>query len=87
MASSLYTDEIPYWPDDVWPCRFKIEPEIVLSKEKMLDISSLIPALSFIPEKLKQSGNWGVIFRQSPKKILQSDFNLIEQEMKKLQGE
>jgi hypothetical protein len=87
VTSSLYADEIPYWPDGIWPYRFKTEPYIVLSKEKMLDIGCLVSTLSFIPEKLKESGNWGVIFRQSPKKILQGDFNLIEQEMKKLQAE
>lgn len=87
VTSSLYIDETPYWldPDEIWPCRIKIKPEIVLPKEKMLDILCLIPSLSFIPQKLKQSGNWGIAIRQSPRKISQSDYDLIEHEMKKLQ--
>ncbi len=85
VTSSLYTDDTPYWPNDVWPYRFAIKPEIILPREKMIDISYFLPFLSFITQRMKQSGNWGMALRQNPKQILQRDSDVLELEMKKLQ--
>lgn len=72
--------------DELWPCRFKIRPEIVLQEDQMLDVKGLIPSLTFITEKQKQT-NWGLAFHQSLRTIPEEDFTFIESEMRKILAE
>jgi hypothetical protein len=85
VTSRLYIDRTPHWAetDEVWPCRFNLKPDIVLPEGKMLDVVPLVPSLSFVTQKQKQS-NWGTAFMGSLKIIPEQDFHFIEQEMRRL---
>ena len=62
--------------DELWPCRFKQEPDIVLDQDESLDARKLVQSLSFITEKQKQT-NWGLAFHQSLRNIPKDDFELV----------
>lgn len=84
-TTGYYHDETKVWveEDELWPCRFKIKPEIILPEDQMLDVKGLVPGLSFITDKQKQT-NWGLAFHQSLRTIPEEDFALIESEMRKI---
>lgn len=85
VISPLYIDSTPHWSGtEKWPCRFSLNPVLALPKDRMLDVVPLLPSLSFITQKQKQSGKWGTAFMGSLRKIRQQDFELVEQEMRKL---
>lgn len=85
VESKLYVDRKPHWPetDELWPCRFKLKPELILPSKSMLDVVHLVPYLNFITQKQKQLA-WGTAFLGSLKRIPKEDFDLIEREMKRL---
>jgi len=86
MATSdpYYDDRSKVWieDDEVWPCRFKTQPELVLSEDELLDVKKLVPLLSFITPKQKAT-IWGLAFQGSLRRIPEEDFDLIESEMRK----
>ena len=81
--SRVFVEWRPIWPDEVRPLRFERRPEIVLPKEKALPVGAVLPHLSFVPGKLKQSHARGHLFREGLREIPREDFELIEREMKK----
>jgi predicted RNA-binding protein len=82
-----YDDRNKIWTeeDEIWPCRFKTQPEIVLAEDELLDVKKLVPLLSFITPKQKAT-IWGLAFQGSLRRIPEEDFNLIESEMRKIKA-
>lgn len=82
-----YDDKNKIWTeeDEIWPCRFKAQPELVLAEDELLDVKKLVPLLSFITPKQKAT-NWGLAFQGSLRRIPEEDFNLIESEMRKIKA-
>jgi hypothetical protein len=74
----IWTEE-----DEIWPCRFRVKPIVVLPDDELLDVKKLVPLLSFITERQKKV-KWGLAFHQSLRVIPEEDFELIESEMKKI---
>lgn len=89
VTSRPYINPTPHWSetDEKWPCRLNVRPELILPQDRMLDVMPLVPSLSFITQKQRQSGKWGTAFMGSLKPIPVQDFELIEREMKKMMGE
>jgi predicted RNA-binding protein len=82
ITGGYYFDETKLWTenDEMWPCRAKSQPEIVLEDDELIDVRKLVPKLSFI----KDTTNWGVFFQGSIRLIPEEDFRLVESEMKKV---
>lgn len=80
-----YDDKNKIWieDDEIWPCRFNTQPELVLAEDELLDVKKIVPLLSFITPKQKAT-TWGLAFQGSLKTIPEEDFNLIESEMRKI---
>ncbi|MFQ5951122.1 MAG: EVE domain-containing protein [Candidatus Geothermarchaeales archaeon] len=74
-SEKLWTDE-----EEMWPSRRPSRPDLVLADDELLDAKKLISDLSFV----KNPDRWGVHFQGSIKTIPESDFKLIESEMKKI---
>ena len=85
--SRVFVEWRPIWPDKVRPLRFERRPELVLPKDKALPVWAVLPRLSFVPGKPKQSHSWGPLFREGLREISTEDFELLEQEMKKQAGD
>lgn len=85
ISSYYFDDKTRIWTeeDEIWPCRFKVKPVLVLPDDELLDVKKLVPQFSFITEKQKQV-KWGLAFHQSLRVIPEEDFVLIESEMKKI---
>ena len=86
-SSFYYDDKKRIWVEDneMWPCRFKTRPLLVLGDEELLAIKKLVPSLSFITPKQRVT-TWGLAFHQSLRTIPEEDFELIESEMRKTKG-
>lgn len=86
-SSPYYDDKSKVWveDDEIWPCRFKTRPELVLAEDELLDVKRLVPLLSFITPKQKAT-IWGLAFQGSLRRIPEEDFNLIESEMRKIKA-
>jgi predicted RNA-binding protein len=87
-TSGFYRDDrsrIWVEDDEVWPCRFKTQPELILAEDELLDVKKLVPLLSFITPKQKAT-IWGLAFQGSLRRIPEEDFNLIESEMRKIKA-
>jgi predicted RNA-binding protein len=84
VTSPSYVDRTTRWSerDELWPCRLDTKPDLVLPKDKMLHVTNLVPSLSFVTEKQRET-KWGTAFMGSLKNIPQQDFELIEREMRK----
>ena len=82
-----YDDRNKIWTeeDEIWPCRFKTQPELVLPEDELLDVKKLVPILSFVTPKQKAT-SWGLAFKGSFRRIPEEDFNLIESEMRKIKA-
>lgn len=80
-----YDDKNRIWieTDEIWPCRFKTRPDIVLAEDELLDVKKLVHSLSFVTDKQK-TAKWGLAFQGSIRRIPEEDFNLIESEARKL---
>jgi len=80
-----YDDQNRIWveEDEIWPCRFKCQPVVVLEDDELLDAKKLVPQLTFITEEQKRV-NWGLAFHQSLREIPVEDLELIESEMRKI---
>jgi predicted RNA-binding protein len=79
------TDRIWTEADEIWPCRFKTQPELVLAEDELLDVKKLVRSLSFVTAKQKAT-KWGLAFQGSLRRIPEEDFNLIESEMRKIKA-
>ena len=86
-SNPYYDDKNKVWveDDEIWPCRFKARPELVLAEDELLDVKRLVPLLSFITPKQKAT-IWGLAFQGSLRRIPEEDFNLIESEMRKIKA-
>jgi hypothetical protein len=84
-SNPYYDDKNKVWveDDEIWPCRFETESELVLPEDELLDIKKLVPLLSFITPRQKAT-IWGLAFQGSLRRIPEEDFNLIESEMRKI---
>ena len=84
-SEAYYDDKNKIWleDDEIWPCRFKTCPELVLDDDELLDIRKLVSFLSFVTPEQRAS-NWGLAFRYSLRIIPQEDFKFIESEMRKI---
>jgi len=82
-----YDDKNKIWTeeDEIWPCRFKTQPELVLAEDELLDVKRIVPSLSFITPKQKAT-IWGLAFQGSLRRLPEEDFNLIESEMRKIKA-
>ncbi|MES0446935.1 MAG: EVE domain-containing protein, partial [Desulfobacterales bacterium] len=82
ITGGYYFDKTKFWTEDdeMWPCRAKSQPEIILKDDEFIDVKKLIPKLSFIKDKT----NWGIFFQGSVREIPEDDFSLVESEMKKV---
>jgi hypothetical protein len=82
ITDGYYFDETKLWTEDdeMWPCRAKSQPEIVLEDDELMDVRKLLSKLFFIKDK----SNWGVFFQGSVRSIPEEDFRLVESEMKKI---
>jgi len=80
-----YDDRNKIWieDDEIWPCRFKTQPELVLAEDELLDVKKVVPLLSFITPKQKTT-TWGLAFQGSLRTIPEEDFSLIESEVRKI---
>jgi hypothetical protein len=82
--SRVFIDWKPIgWKGDIYPCRFERRCELFLPKEKILKVKDILPKLSFVPSRLKDSKYWGVAFRGSLRPIPAEDFRVIYAEMKR----
>lgn len=68
--------------DEIWPCRCKTRPILVLDDEVMLDVRRVITHLAFVKPQQKVRG-WGLAFYQTLREIPEEDYELIESEMRK----
>lgn len=82
--SRCFIDWKQIWPGDTYPCRFERRCEVLLPPGKVLPAKDLVPRLSFISPKLRNSRFWGLAFRRNLFQIPEEDFRLIEIEMKRL---
>lgn len=82
-----YDDRNKIWTeeDEIWPCQFKTQPELVLAEDELLDVKKLVPLLSFVTPKQKAT-MWGLAFQGSLRRIPKEDFDLIESEMRKIKA-
>jgi predicted RNA-binding protein len=80
-----YDDKNRIWieSDEIWPCRFRTQPVLVLPEDELLDVKKLVPSLSFVTPRQKAT-IWGLAFQGSLRTIPEEDFNLIESEMRKI---
>jgi len=80
-----YDDKNKIWSDDteIWPCRFKTRPLLVLADDELLDVKKLVPQLAFITPRQKAT-KWGLAFQQGLIEVPEEDFGLVESEMRKL---
>lgn len=87
ISKGYFDNKTKVWieEDEMWPYRFKTRPLLVLDEAHMLDVNELIPKLSFISKKQKET-SWALAFHQSLRKITKEDFDLIESEMRKIQS-
>lgn len=81
-----YVDWSRLWPDDTYPVRFERRPLLVLSKAQMVPARSLVARLSLARPRGGGTPSLGQLLRCDLRPIPQSDFELIEREMRRLGG-
>ncbi len=86
-ATSRYSeDPSPPWKNDgmsKWAYKVDIEPEVVLNRDEYIDANQLAPRLDYVRKWTPET--WYVAFAQTNLHLLpKKDFQLVEQEMKKL---
>jgi len=78
IKSDYYENRDWIW-DDLFPIRLKTKPNIILKKNKFLDMRELKDKLNFIKNKKA----WRVYFMHAIKKIDDKDYKIIEQQVLK----
>jgi predicted RNA-binding protein len=82
VTSEYYRDEEErIWEDDVFPCRLKVEPLILLDFETAIPIQSLKDELSIF-EDMKSPNSWTGYVRSSPSKWKHRDGQAIYRALK-----
>ena len=83
LSSNISEDTTPLWETGVYPFRASLEV-IVMTKNQaeMLDMKSIVPRISAFDNK----DNWSGYVRRAAHEITESDFELIRNELLKLQG-
>ena len=81
-----YVDWSRLWPDDTYPVRFERRPLLVLSKAQMVPARPLVARLSLTRPRGGGTPSLGQLLRCDLRPIPQSDFELIEREMRRLGG-
>ncbi len=83
IASRYYEDHSPIWtPDEDFPFRVKLAPNIVLEDEDYIDALLLAPRLEYV--KRWPPEDWPLAFYDSLHLLPQKDFRLVEGEMKRI---
>ena len=84
-TSSYFEEDSPVWKkegDAGWPYRIKIKPEVVLEDHQYIDANLLAPRLDYVRRWPPE--NWYMAFQGNLHLLPKNDFQLIEDEMKKL---
>ncbi|HUV04605.1 MAG TPA: EVE domain-containing protein [Armatimonadota bacterium] len=68
--------------DEIWPLRIPLKLHAILDDEQLVDVRRLLPKLSFVTERIRQTG-WGVAFQGSLHRIPEDDFELIASEIRR----
>lgn len=74
------------WSDDLYPSRISVKPLITIDPDKAISARQMLQKLKIF-EKVRDSRNWGLVLRISPRKLIDEDGNIIISELKKLSGE
>ena len=69
-------------PQEDYPFRVNVKPEIVLSPDQYLDVKQIAPRMQY-PKKWPPE-HWRLAFQGNLHKIPQSDYKLLEREMRSL---
>ena len=72
------------WRGGIYPCRFELRPELVLSPGNMLQAARVVDRVSFVPSRLKNGPYWASVLRSGLREIDRGDFELIEREMRNM---
>jgi predicted RNA-binding protein len=84
VVLGYYHDETKIWTDEdeMWPCRSKSKPVLILEDDELLDVKKIKDDLSIVQKYPKN--RWGLAFQGAIRKITEEDYNLIESEMRKI---
>ena len=85
VTSDAYEDHTPIFrsekkPDEDYPFRVKTTGEIILDEEQWLDVPDYVPLLELT--KKGQMKSWSLAFQGNLHKISESDYKLLEKEMR-----
>ncbi len=83
--SSFYEAEEPIWVNEGstgFPYHIKLKPGVILKDEQFMDANLLAPRLEYVKRWNPQ--DWYMAFQVNLHLLPKNDFNLIEEEMKKL---
>ncbi len=83
--SSFYEAEEPIWVNEGstgFPYHIKLKPGVILKDEQFMDANLLAPRLEYVKRWNPQ--DWYMAFQGNLHLLPKNDFNLIEEEMKKL---
>ncbi|MEK7281459.1 MAG: hypothetical protein AAB037_03805 [Chloroflexota bacterium] len=84
ILDRCYLSWKPIWQGGIFPCRFERHCELVMPSGKFLHPRSILSQLSFVPPYLKSGNRWGLAFHSNLRLITESDFQVIEDEMRRL---
>jgi len=86
ITSKSFTDNKIIWtsiyPDELYPNRVYMQPDIILKENNYIDAMILAPSLEYLKKWLPEM--WPLAFHENLHLIPSKDFNLIEGEMKRL---
>lgn len=66
VTSKPYIDQTPIWKEDVFPCRLKSKPLVVLTPETAVPIQTLRDRLSIFTDAEDRPNRWKMFVRRSP---------------------
>ena len=86
ITSKSFIDNKTIWtsiyPDESYPNRVYMQPDIILKENNYIDAMILAPSLEYLKKWLPEM--WPLAFYENLHLIPSKDFNLIESEMKRL---
>lgn len=85
VQSEVFEDHKPVFksekkPDEDYPFRVKTKADIVLDSEQQLYVPDYVPVLEFT--RKGQTKSWSMFFQGNLHKISETDYNLLEKEMR-----
>lgn len=85
VKSEFFEDEKLVWvsdkPDEFYPFRFKIEPEIVVDEKSFVSADELKDQLEYVKKWPKE--HWKLAFQGNVHKLPEGDYRLINSALKK----